>query len=99
MSSKTITADADVLSTAVPIGEYPVYVRKGACLPLQKSPEDESVLFTWFGPDLGTSSSAQVREPWESHPGIGTGMIGTVDLSATGDFTASITANKGGAGY
>ncbi len=68
LSSKSITADGDVLSSAVSLGDYPVHVRKGACLPLQKSPADESVLFTWFAPELDTSASVQVREPWVTHP-------------------------------
>ena len=67
-------------------------------MPLQKSSVDESVVYTWFAPELGASASTQVREPWEAHPGVGTGAIGTFDLTSTGDFKATISANEGGSG-
>lgn len=88
-----------VLPHIVSMDSYPVYVRRNALLPLDKTPvpvsqkdEDTTLLFTWFCPDASTTAltcSATVREP----ASVGNGMVGTTSLSVEGVFTGSISAH------
>ena len=79
----------------VAFDSYPVYVRRGALMPLDEkygasSPTVSPVQFTWFGPVEGSSTSADVLEPSEEGPGVHC----KVALSADGQFTGSITAHS-----
>jgi hypothetical protein len=80
---------ASTISTVVDLDSYPVYVRKGAMLPLQKSSEDETVMFSWFVPSIDTEKSVTIREP-ES---VGSGMVGTASLSSDYKFEGTISAH------
>lgn len=83
----------------VPLNTMAVYVRQGALLPMQKSAEDETVLFTWFNPSIDSEKQATVREPVSAGPGL----IGTISLSSDGALAGSISAHPGkgntGAGF
>jgi hypothetical protein len=83
----------------VPLDSMAVYVRQGALIPMQRSAEDETVLFTWFNPSVDSEKEATVREPVSAGPG----MVGTLSLSADGALAGSISAHPGkgqsGAGF
>jgi alpha-glucosidase (family GH31 glycosyl hydrolase) len=71
---------------------YPVYVRQGAFLPLQSTPEEEDAVFTWFAPDNSNGDLtryASVPQP----ASIGPGIEGTASLSKDGVFTGTISAH------
>jgi hypothetical protein len=77
----------------VDFDSYPVYVRKGAFMPLKQGPEDaDPLVFTWFRPDVSAvTTTATVYET----PSVGPGMVGTASLSEGGRFEGSITAHEG----
>jgi hypothetical protein len=76
---------------AVDLDSYPVYVRKNAFIPLQKSSDDESIVFTWFCPESSSNMSTSVREP----SSIGPSMKASVEISADGTLSAKISAHPG----
>lgn len=78
----------------VTLDSYPVYVRRGALISLQKSASDESVIFTWFSPLDGEAKSTAVREV----PSEGPGLVGKLSLF-DGVISGSISAHQGGAGW
>lgn len=74
------------------MSSYPVYVRKGALLPLQSTPEEEDAMFTWFAPDNSNADlalTASVPQPAT----VGPGIEGTVALTKEGTFTGTISAH------
>jgi hypothetical protein len=80
--------------TLVRLDEYPVFVRRGALLPLDEEYDASSavasdVQFTWFGPVGGSSAQSDVLEPLE----LGPGMRCEAALSADGVFSGSISAH------
>lgn len=80
-------------SIHVPITSFPVYVRQGSYLPLYRSSDDLSLLFTWFGP----SSAAEVEEKTAYHrepESEGTGVESGISLSSDGMLSGWITAHS-----
>lgn len=80
--------------TLVRLDEYPVFVRRGALLPLDEEYDAAAavasdVQFTWFGAVSGSSARADVLEPTELGPGVRCEAA----LSADGVFSASISAH------
>jgi alpha-glucosidase (family GH31 glycosyl hydrolase) len=78
----------------VPLDSYPVFVRKGAVVPLDgaldpASNEAADVTFTWFGPSMGGAGSADVVEMLAQGPGL----EGSVSLDASGAFEGSISSH------
>lgn len=78
----------------VPFDSYPVYVKKNSFIPLQDN-SDESLLFTWFCPDVTengeiNTKTTTVREPESSGPGLESTAVlqGSV-------FSGTITAHSG----
>jgi len=97
---KVITVDASVeksnsMLTMVPLDSYPVYARRGAYIPLGKSNEDQSPLFTWYCPEFGNYATTQIRETID----MGTGYESKIELTADGILTSTISAHDGGAGW
>ena len=75
---------------------YPVYVRRQALLPLQSTPTEEDVIFTWFAPlrPDGASEADLLRVASVPQPEtVGPGLQGTATLSGEGTFTGTITAH------
>lgn len=69
----------------VPLTSASVFVRRGAMLPLERSADDHSVIFTWFGPSAGQEVQADKLESVT----IGTGMRGTGSLTAADESNPS----------
>ena len=93
MSSSVQGQEVTFTRLATPdLASYPVYVRKGAMLPLQSTPDEEDAMFTWFAPDSSEETlnrQASVPQPLT----IGPGIIGTASLTSEGVFTGTITAH------
>jgi alpha-glucosidase (family GH31 glycosyl hydrolase) len=88
--SVTVTGGQEFTqSIYVPIDSFPVYVRQGAFLPLYRSSEDQTLLFTWYAPSVDSDNTAIAREPLSEGPGLESG----VSLSADGMLSGWITAH------
>ncbi len=72
----------------VPLTSAAVYVQRSACLPLQRSAEDASVVFTWFGPRQGESQRCDMREPVSE----GEGITARMSLSADSRLLMNTTS-------
>jgi alpha-glucosidase (family GH31 glycosyl hydrolase) len=79
----------------VPLRTMPVYVKKSAFLPLEASVDDPSIRFTWFGPNMNSTSWAEARELSSSGPG----WAASISLSGDGLLSGDITAHKGTSGF
>ena len=92
----------DSATKIVPIDSLPVYVKRGALLPLAADPSvvpafDESmpVLFTWFAPEPADETiTAVMREPASSGPGAAV----EASFGTNGVLTMSVSAHAGKGG-
>jgi len=91
----TTVEGSNKMPKRVTLDSAAVYVRRGALLPLQRSASDESVIFTWFSPTLGSEQSTFVRESVSE----GVGYEASVGLDTEGTLRGSISAHAGGAGW
>jgi alpha-glucosidase (family GH31 glycosyl hydrolase) len=85
----------------VPQSSLPVYVKRGALLPLAATPQDVPafdasmpILFTWFAPVPGDSTHATMREPAVAGPGAACDASFTQDASISLSFSSH--AGRGG---
>lgn len=69
-SSKKRSGGDRTVEIVVPFQSYSVFVRRGDMLPLEAASDDDSVVFTWFGPVLGSSATADSTEPVAMGSGI-----------------------------
>ena len=82
----------------VALSDYPVWVKRGAFMPLAQDPAsvpefDASypTQFTWFAPKVGTSATAEAREPSTAGPGASS----TASLSADGKLEMTFSERPG----
>lgn len=90
--------------TVVPLEGFPVYVRRGALLPLALLGQDDAVVFHWFGPQAspeGVSPVPIVTFGARQSEVDGTGIEAMASFTAEGSgvVQASVTAHRGKGGF
>eukprot|EP01007_Sphenomonas_quadrangularis_P001233 NODE_2147_length_667_cov_79.498382_g1811_i0.p1 GENE.NODE_2147_length_667_cov_79.498382_g1811_i0~~NODE_2147_length_667_cov_79.498382_g1811_i0.p1 ORF type:complete len:169 (+),score=40.82 NODE_2147_length_667_cov_79.498382_g1811_i0:62-508(+) len=90
------------------LGDYPVYVRAGALIPLVKDTKvsniipdsaDRKTMFTWFAPtaaaDVNNKATFELRQSVTE----GTGITATAYFSSATTIEATISATKSATGF